>query len=348
MALESWPRYVERQNLLTVSYTLATNLHAVAAESASQGAGEPVCLLIDRNKLGREYANNRDYTFFPLAFHPAYGNLSSPEPPAFLANNRLAITRDNMSYENEGADVVQYKHFQAYSNIKRTIRHRADDLLASQGLATGALTLPPADTAHGAHIRTKRQKLPERLEERLTPDNPEASTPFARERQRILANITGQEFAIRFEQAVCVQVQRLVRRKRTFRTVIQPIFQLMRFFSSGKAVLHTHIAKIPACCVPRHLGSILHPIRTSHRRDEGSQCLGLLLSEGVAALDRLGKFCFTGDPRVLPQRVFRPLEMLESLRKAAWPYIESSILDLRPRARSILDYGRERRRTVQC
>ncbi|KAJ4161510.1 uncharacterized protein LMH87_007548 [Akanthomyces muscarius] len=266
LALESWPKSVELQNLLTVSYTLATNLHAVAAESASQGAGEPVCLLIDRNKLGREYANSRDYTFFPLAFHPAYGNLSSPEPPAFQANNRLAITRDNMSYENEGADVVQYKHFQAYSNIKRTIRHRADDLLASQGLATGALTLPPADTAHGAHIRTKRQKLPERLEGRLTPDNPEASTPFARERQRILANITG------LEKQYCTHILRKFPPAVFLGILAAYSTQFERAIDEMKARFY----------------------------DEGSQGLGLLLSEGVAALDRLGKFCFTGDPRVLP------------------------------------------------
>ena len=44
-----------------------------------------------------------------------------------------------------------------------------------------------------------------------------------------------------------------------------------------------------------------------------SQGLGLALSEGVAALDRLGNFYFTKDPIVLPVRVLRPLQTIDSL-----------------------------------
>jgi hypothetical protein len=36
----------------------------------------------------------------------------------------LAILRNNMSSQNEGADVVSFGHFQAYSNIKWSIRGR--------------------------------------------------------------------------------------------------------------------------------------------------------------------------------------------------------------------------------
>ncbi|KAG6979868.1 hypothetical protein FocnCong_v010749 [Fusarium oxysporum f. sp. conglutinans] len=38
-------------------------------------------------------------------------------------------------------------------------------------------------------------------------------------------------------------------------------------------------------------------------RESGSKGLGMALSEGVAAVDRLGNFCFTGDPRVLPTKM---------------------------------------------
>ena len=61
----------------------------------------------------------------------------------------------------------------------------------------------------------------------------------------------------------------------------------------------------------------------------GGQGLGLALSEAVAALDRLGNFCFTGDPRVLPSTVFRPLGTMESLRRAGWPYVNPTMLDFR-------------------
>lgn len=63
-------------------------------------------------------------------------------------------------------------------------------------------------------------------------------------------------------------------------------------------------------------------------RDQGSKGLGLALLEGVAIIDRLGNFCFTGDPRVLPCRVFRPLETMESLRRGGWPYLNPDVLDI--------------------
>ena len=85
-------------HLESVSYALAVNLNCTAASSPSQDSGKTVCLLADRNCLAKEYATYRDYTFYPLGFHPAYGNFSSPEPPAFLKNNLLAIMKDNMSF----------------------------------------------------------------------------------------------------------------------------------------------------------------------------------------------------------------------------------------------------------
>ncbi|OAQ59069.2 hypothetical protein VFPPC_12280 [Pochonia chlamydosporia 170] len=328
------PKYV-LDNVDTVSYALAINLDSIAGDGATQGAGQPACLLADRNQLGREYASSKDYSFFPLGFHPAYGNFSSPEPPALPSRNQLAITRDNMSYENEGADVVSFGFFQAYSNIKRQVRHRSGDVLASQGLATAALTIPACDVARSGRVRAKQKKLLDRIGGRLTPDDPESSTPFARERLRVEAAITEQEFAFRFEQVVSIRVQRLVRAERSFRTVIRPIFQLMRFFLQEKQYYSPVLRRFPSEVFPGILVAFSTVFELAIEemeqrfRDQGSKGLGLALSEGVAAIDRLGNFCFTGDPRVLPCRVFRPLETMESLRRGGWPYINPDVLDMR-------------------
>ena len=112
-------------------------------------------MLADRNMVAKEYSRPCDLTFYPLAFHPAYRNFSSPEPPAFLTDNLLAILKDNMSFENDGADVLSCGYFQAYSNIKRSIRHAPDDLLVTKGIATAALTLPESEIKISARTRNK-------------------------------------------------------------------------------------------------------------------------------------------------------------------------------------------------
>ena len=98
----------ELENLDHLSYALAVNIAVLPARESRKVA----CLLADHNCLGREYASANDFTFFPLAFHPAYGNFSSAEPHAFLSENLLAIMKDIMkdimSYLNEGANVVSF------------------------------------------------------------------------------------------------------------------------------------------------------------------------------------------------------------------------------------------------
>lgn len=333
-------------HLESVSYALAVNLNCTAAASTSSpNSGDTVCLLADRNCLAKEYTTYRDYTFYPLGFHPAYGNFSSPEPPAFLKNNLLAIMRDNMSFQNEGADVLSFGFFQAYSNIKRSIRHRANDLLATQGSATAALTVPSSDVEALARIKAKRQRLLSRLRGQLTPDNPDASTPFARERQRIEAAVAEEEFSFRFEQVVSVHVPRLVPMRRNFLNVLRPIFQLMRFFLKEKQSYSWILRRFPPSVFPGVLVAFAKMFELAvgemERRftADGSRGLGLALSESVAALDRLGNFCFTGDPRVLPTTVFRPLGTMESLRRAGWPYIDPVMLDFRS-TDGIINLGR--------
>ena len=64
-------------------------------------------------------------------------------------------------------------------------------------------------------------------------------------------------------------------------------------------------------------------------RAQGSQGLGIALAEGVAALDRLGNYCFTGMSKALPSSVLGQLKTMESLKKGAWPYLDPQLLDLR-------------------
>ena len=64
-------------------------------------------------------------------------------------------------------------------------------------------------------------------------------------------------------------------------------------------------------------------------RAQGSQGLGIALSEAVAALDRLGHYCFTGTPIALMSSVLGPLKTMESLEKGGWPYLDPQLLDLR-------------------
>ena len=208
-------------NISSMSYALAADLNCLdqlvplSEQERQQGQIPPArCLLADRNRLAREYRGARDFTFYPLAFHPAYGNFSSARPPAFLNNNVLTVMRDNMSYLNGGADVLTAGYSQGYSNVKRAIRHGPKDLLPTKGVASGALTLPESEAAVSTRVQAKRQCLRRQLLGQTTPNDPGASQPFVRERRRIEAAVEAQEFAFRLEQVIHVQVSRLTRARR--------------------------------------------------------------------------------------------------------------------------------------
>ncbi|RKK89303.1 hypothetical protein BFJ68_g16743 [Fusarium oxysporum] len=72
--------------------------------------------------------------------------------------------QDNMSLQNDEAQVLSFRFFQGYSNIKRSIRNRPEELLATKGIATAALTMPPSKAKIvGGRTRSKQQKLLRRL-----------------------------------------------------------------------------------------------------------------------------------------------------------------------------------------
>ncbi|PNP58757.1 hypothetical protein FNYG_15035 [Fusarium nygamai] len=324
-------------NISHVSYALAVDVHCTAANTYPGTEGRvsrPVCLLADRNRVAGEFYGS-NYTFYPLGFHPAYGNFTSDRPPAFLDSDLFTVMKENMSHQNQGADVLSFGFFQGYSNLKRSIRHGPHDLLASHGLATAALTIPSTEAQRTARLKDKQQRLLAQVRGRLTPDNPGASTPFARKRQRVEAAMQANEFAFRFEQVISIDAPRLVRRRRNFSSVLQPTFQLMRLFLKEKQLYAGILRRFSPDIFPGVMVAFAKVIEAAiaemdrRFREAGSKGLGMALSEGVAALDRLGNFCFTGDPRVLPTKVMRLLGTMDSLKTCGWPFISPRMLDIR-------------------
>jgi hypothetical protein len=231
--------------------------------------------------------------------------------------------------------VLSCEYFQGYSNIKRSIRCNPEDLLVTQGIAMAALTLPESAAKGSARVRGIQQRLLRRMQGDATPDDPDASRPFARERQRIQHAVAESEFAFRMEQVISLDVARLTPSRRNLRTILRPIFQLMRFYLQETS----HCTHLLWCfrptVFPQILGSFARVFELAldemlrRFRAQGSRGLGVALSEGVAALDRLGHYCFTGSSKALVSAVLGPLKTMESLKKGAWPYLDPQLLDLR-------------------
>ncbi|KAK1837618.1 hypothetical protein CCHR01_19760 [Colletotrichum chrysophilum] len=314
-------------NTAAISYALAVCIH-----SQSDGA-QTRCLLADRNMVAREFPGSRNYTFYPQAFHPRYGNFSSSRPPAFLDSLYTAM-RGNMSDCNDGADVLSFGYFQGYSNIKRSVRHSPNALLATKGYATAALTAPTSHASTSSHTRDKREAMLRRIRGQLTPGSPEQSKPFARERQKLETAIEQEELAYRMEQVVSLNIRHMSRTERTFAAVIRPIFQLIRFFcAEHESYIHL-FRSIPPKVFPGVMCAYSRLFELALGEMErryvcgGERGLGLAHSEAVAVLDRLGGYAFTGHERHLPTTVLRPLGTLDSLRSGAWPYINPAVLGL--------------------
>ncbi|KAL7940332.1 hypothetical protein V8C42DRAFT_349586 [Trichoderma barbatum] len=176
-------------------------------------------------------------------------------------------------------------------------------------IATAALTLPSA----GAGINKKVKKTQKRL--------------------------LSQEYAFRIEQVITVSVSKLLPEQQSVANIIRPLMQLICLFLSAKNKYKDFLRAFKADDFP----SVLRPYAklfetaTMHmlnyfikfKRDG----LPITLSEGMSAVDRLGNFCFTGDPRVLPNSVFKFLGTMASIRKHAWPYIDPENLSMRGKGR---------------
>ncbi|KDN71522.1 hypothetical protein CSUB01_12613, partial [Colletotrichum sublineola] len=122
------------------------------------------------------------------------------------------------------ADALSFGYFKGYSNIKHSVRHSPHNLLTTKGYTTAALTVLTSDAGATSAAREKRERLLRII------CGADELKPFARERQQINVAIEGEEVAFRLKQVVSLNVQRMVGWQQTFKTVIRPVFQLMRFF----------------------------------------------------------------------------------------------------------------------
>ncbi|WKT53995.1 hypothetical protein QSH57_004579 [Fusarium oxysporum f. sp. vasinfectum] len=89
-------------NISHVSYALAVDVHCTAANTYPGTEGRvsrPVCLLADRNRMAGEFYGS-NYTFYPLGFHPTYGNFTSDRPPAFLDSDLFTVMKENMTKQS--------------------------------------------------------------------------------------------------------------------------------------------------------------------------------------------------------------------------------------------------------
>lgn len=323
-------------HIQSISFALAVDINCLDTSVGGDDDHPARCLLADRNLVAQEFRGARDFTFYPLAFHPAYGNFSSPRPPAFLNDHVLAVGQDNMCYRNGGTDALTYGYFQAYSNIKRSIRHGPDDLLVTKGIATASLTLSEVEARASTRLQSKRHKLRRQLMGLATPDDPDASRPFAREERRIQASVEGEEFGFRMEQVIHVGLNRLLPELRSLATALQPVFQLMRFFLQEPDHYTCFLRSFVPTAFPGVLGAYARlfdrALNDLRARIDARGVTGapVALAEGVAAIDRLGSYCFTGFPRSLMGSVLKPLGTIEGITHHAWPYFRPEMLDLLP------------------
>ena len=309
--------------------------YALAADINCLSNGEPSCLLADFKEVDDQYKDRKlaGLTHYSLGFHPRHGNFTSGLPPDFI-DNALRTVCSNMSYENDNADIVTAGYFQAYSNIKKTVRFNPQDLLASQAIATAALALPAAGPGVTPAAKRTQQRLLDQLMGENSPEARFRTIPFAREASRLEQCIEEGEYAFRMEQVVTVSVSQLLPEHRTMPMVLRPMTQLICFFLVAQKE-YTQVLRVfdpeafpGVLCAYARLFELIAASMLAQFHREGKTGLPVELGEAMAAVDRLGSFCFTGDRRVLPSTTFRYLGTMESIKNHAFPYIDPGRLNM--------------------
>lgn len=330
------------ENIWSMSYALAVDLYCLDGEAANMDAMDRAarCMLADRNAVMQEFSRQRDWTFYPVGFSPIYGNFAASQPPEFLKQNVLTVMRNNLSVRNEGVDALACGYFQAYSNVKRSVRHRPDDLLAKKSLTTAVLSLPGAEmTSH--HIRTKHRQLEAQMKGMRTPEDRDQSRPFAREAQRVQAAIEGEDYGYRMEQVVSMQVSKLCDERRTFTTILHPIFQLMRFYLREphhyRRILHTFAPEVypgVLCGFSSLFDKAMVGLQEKSKLLKQNTC-NVAIAEAAAAFDRMGSYLFSGSAKVVNNSIFRHLGTTDSLRYGGWPYVDPGVLNVQDDSASL-------------
>ncbi|KAL7917668.1 hypothetical protein ACQKWADRAFT_317160 [Trichoderma austrokoningii] len=297
--------------------------YALAADINCLGNGEPSCLLADFKEVDDQYKDRKlaNLTHYSLGFTPRHGNFTSSLPPDFV-DNVLRTVCSNMSCENDNADIVTPGYFQGYSNIKKT------------AIATAALSLPASGPGITPAAKKTQQKLLDQLAGENSPEARFRTIPFAREASRLEQCIEEGECAFRMEQVITVSVSQLLPERRSMPMVLRPMTQLISFFLTAQKE-YTQVLRVfdpeafpGVLCAYARLFELIAASMLAQFKRGGKAGLTVELGEAMAAVDRLGSFCFTGDKRVLPSTTFRYLGTMESIKNHAFPYIDPGRLNM--------------------
>lgn len=90
-----------------VSYALAVDISCPDRHFPDPENKPERCLIADPNMALREFQG------YPLAFYPAHGNFSPPQPPVLLVNN-LAVTQNSAGEHKlpaQSVGVLSHRHF---------------------------------------------------------------------------------------------------------------------------------------------------------------------------------------------------------------------------------------------
>jgi len=125
------------------------------------------------------------------------------------------------------------------------------------------------------------------------------------------------------EQVISINVARLVPRQRNLQSVLKPILQLIQFYlqETQHYILLLHSFRLTI--FPQILGTFARVFELTidkmfqRFRTQGCKGLGVVLAEGVVALDCLRHYCFIGASKALMSSVLRPLKTMESLQNGA-------------------------------
>ncbi|KAL3290724.1 hypothetical protein RB213_014787 [Colletotrichum asianum] len=110
--------------------------------------------------------------------------------------------------------------------------------------------------------------------------------------------------------------------ERTFKTIIRPIFQIMRFFLVEHESFVHIFRSLPLKIFPRIMcaySRLFELVLDEMERQfvlGGEQGLNLARSEAVAVVDRLGGYMFSGHPRHLPRTA------------GGWPFLNPAVVSL--------------------
>lgn len=182
------------------------------------------------------------------------------------------------------------------------------------------LTVPAKEACAAAVIARKREQSLRTIRGQQTANAPAESKPFAREHRQINTAIDASEVAYRLEQVVSLNTANLRPEGRMFEIVLQPIFQLMHFFLREHELYIYIFRSIPLEVFPGIIGAYVRLFELALEEmdcqyvEGGERGLDLVYSEGVAVLDQLGGYLFTGFERHLPKSVLRLLGTIDGLR----------------------------------